>query len=95
MAGKLNFKLRIVFWNIFSLRFGDLKNESHFLKKKTFAESQEANSAFENVRKKEDLQLLQMKTEVKVEVKEETIEDFDAQEQIGIDLITNQDFDYA
>ena len=64
-------------------------------KKATFKESQEANSAFENVRKKEDLQLLQMKTEVKVEVKEETIEDFDAQEQIGIDLITNQDFDYA
>ena len=77
------------------MRFGDLKNESHFLKKATFKESQEANSAFENVRKKVDLQLLQMKTEVKVEVKEETIEDFDAQEQIGIDLITNQDFDYA
>ena len=29
----LNFKLRIVFWNIFFLRFGDLKNESHFLNK--------------------------------------------------------------
>ena len=27
-AGNLNFKFRIVFW-----RFGDLKNESHFLKK--------------------------------------------------------------
>ena len=71
------------------------KTNHTFWKKATFKESQEANSAFENVRKKEDLQLLQMKTEVKVEVKEETIEDFDAQEQIGIDLITNQDFDYA
>ena len=57
-------------------------------------ESQEANSAFEGIRGNEDLQLLQMKTEVKVEVKEETIEDFDAQEQIGIDLITNKDFNY-
>ena len=36
-----------------------------------------------------------MKTEVKVEVKEETIEDFDANEQIGIDLITKNDFDNA
>ena len=36
-----------------------------------------------------------MKTEVKVEVKEETIEDFDVDEQIGIDLITNNDFDYV
>ena len=36
-----------------------------------------------------------MKTEVKVEVKEETIEGLDAQEQIGIDLITNKDFNYA
>ena len=33
LAGNLNFKLRIVFWNIFFLRFGDLKNTSHFLKK--------------------------------------------------------------
>ena len=33
LAGNLNFKLRIVFWNIFFWRFGDLKNESHFLKK--------------------------------------------------------------
>ena len=32
LAGNLNFKLRIVFWNIF---FGDLKNKLHFLKKKT------------------------------------------------------------
>ena len=32
-AGILNFKFRIVFWNIFFWRFGDLKNESHFLKK--------------------------------------------------------------
>ena len=32
-AGNLNFKFRIVFWNIFFWRFGDLKNESHFLKK--------------------------------------------------------------
>ena len=30
MAGNLNFKFRIAFWNIF---FGDLKNTSHFLKK--------------------------------------------------------------
>ena len=30
LAGNLNFKFRIVFWNIF---FGDLKNKSHFLKK--------------------------------------------------------------
>ena len=29
----LKFKLRIVFWNIFFWRFGDLKNTSHFLKK--------------------------------------------------------------
>ena len=36
-----------------------------------------------------------MKTEVKAELKEETFEDFDAQEQTGIDLITNKDFDYA
>ena len=36
LAGNLNFKLRIVFWNIYFLRFGDLKNESHFLKKNTF-----------------------------------------------------------
>ena len=36
LAGNLNFKLRIVFWNIFFLKFGDLKNESHFLKKATF-----------------------------------------------------------
>ena len=34
LAGNLNFKLRIVFWNTFFWRFGDLKNESHFLKKK-------------------------------------------------------------
>ena len=33
LAGNLNFKFRIVFWNISFLRFGDLKNESHFLKK--------------------------------------------------------------
>ena len=31
LAGTLNFKSRIVFW-----RFGDLKKESHFLKKATF-----------------------------------------------------------
>ena len=29
LARNLNFKFRIVFWNIF---FGDLKNKSHFLK---------------------------------------------------------------
>ena len=29
-VGVLNFKFRIVFWNIF---FGDMKNELHFLKK--------------------------------------------------------------
>ena len=51
-------------------------------------ESQEANSGFENIREKEDLQLSQMKTEVK----EKSIEDF---EQIGIDIITNKDFGYA
>ena len=33
LAGNLNFKFRIVFWNIFFFwRFGDLKNKSHFLK---------------------------------------------------------------
>merc|ERR1719483_1521238 len=57
-------------------------------------ESQEANSAFEKIGENEDMQLLQVKTEVKAEFKEETIEDFDAQEQIGIDLITNKDFNY-
>ena len=31
-----SFKLRIVFWNIFFWRFGDLKSVSHFLKKATF-----------------------------------------------------------
>ena len=36
LGGNLNFKFRIVFWNIFFWRFGDLKNESHFLKKATF-----------------------------------------------------------
>ena len=36
LAGNLNFKLRIVFWNIFFWRFGDLKKTSHFLEKKTF-----------------------------------------------------------
>ena len=55
-------------------------------------DSQEATSAFEKNRENEDLQL---KTEVKVEVKEETIEGFDVHEQIGIDLITNKDFNYA
>ena len=59
----------------------------------------------ENILKNEDLQLennrdlsdikIKMKTEVKVEVKKETIEDFDADEQIGIDFITKKDFDYA
>ena len=34
LAGNLNFKFRIVFWNIFFRTFGDLKKESHFLKKK-------------------------------------------------------------
>ena len=34
LAGNLDFKLRIVFWNIFFWRFGDLKNESNFLKKR-------------------------------------------------------------
>ena len=38
-AGISNFKLRIVFWNIFFFgRLGDLKNKSHFLKKSTFKE---------------------------------------------------------
>ena len=32
-AGILNFKFKIVFWNIFFSKFGDLKNESHFLEK--------------------------------------------------------------
>ena len=36
LARKLDFKPRIVFWNMFFGRFGDLKNESHFLKKATF-----------------------------------------------------------
>ena len=36
---QLNFKLRIVFWNIFFFRFGDLKNETHFLKKATFSKA--------------------------------------------------------
>ena len=31
-----NFKFRIVIWNIFFWRIGDLKNTSHFLKKATF-----------------------------------------------------------
>ena len=35
-VGVLNFKFKIVFWNILFSRFGDLKNESHFLKKATF-----------------------------------------------------------
>ena len=35
-AGILNFKFKIAFWNIFFSRFGDLKNELHFLKKATF-----------------------------------------------------------
>ena len=34
LAGNVNFKLRIVFWNTSFWRFGDLKNESNFLKKK-------------------------------------------------------------
>ena len=33
LSGNLNFKFRIVFWNIF---FGNFKNTSHFLKKATF-----------------------------------------------------------
>ena len=33
LAGNLNFKFRIAFWNIFFGRFGDLKTTSHFLKK--------------------------------------------------------------
>ena len=33
-AGISNFKLRIVFWNNFFGRLGDLKNESHFLNKR-------------------------------------------------------------
>ena len=32
LAGNLNFKFRIVFCNIFFRRFGNLKNELHFLK---------------------------------------------------------------
>ena len=55
-------------------------------------ESQDPNSNFEKNRENEGLQLLQTKTEVKLEVEEETIEDFDADEQIGIDLITKKDF---
>ena len=35
-VGILNFKFRIVFWNISFWRLGDLKNESHSLKKATF-----------------------------------------------------------
>ena len=31
-AWNFNFNFRIAFWNIFFLRFGDLKNSSHFLK---------------------------------------------------------------
>ena len=34
LAGNLNFKFRIVFWNFFFLRFGVLKNTWYFLKKK-------------------------------------------------------------
>jgi hypothetical protein len=37
MAGNLNIKLRIVFSEYFFLRFGDLKNKLHFLKKATFS----------------------------------------------------------
>ena len=33
LEGNLNFKFRIVFLEYFFWRFGDLKNESHFLKK--------------------------------------------------------------
>ena len=56
-------------------------------------ESQEGNRAFERNCENEDLQL---KTEVKVEVKEETIDEgFDVHELIGIDLITNKSFNYA
>ena len=36
LAGNLNFKLRIVIWSKIFWRFGDLNNESHFLKKATF-----------------------------------------------------------
>ena len=32
-AGFSNFELKIALWNIFFSRFGDLKNEPHFLKK--------------------------------------------------------------
>ena len=49
-------------------------------------------TAFERNCENEDLQL---KTEVKVEVKEETTEGFDVHEHIGIKLITNKDFNYA
>ena len=55
-------------------------------------ESQEANIAFERNCENEDFQL---KTEVKVEVKVETIEDLDVHEQIGIDFITDKDLNYA
>ena len=58
-------------------------------------ESQEANSALLRNREYEGFQLLQTKTEVKTEVKEETIGDFDTHEQIRIDLITNKDFGYV
>ena len=34
-----------------------------------------------------------MKTELKVEVKEEAFEEFDTQEQIGMDIITSHHFD--
>ena len=34
-----------------------------------------------------------VKTEVKKEVKVETFDEFEAREQIGIDFITNKDFD--
>ena len=37
-AGILNFKFKLVFLEYFFSRFGDLKNESHFLKKASFRE---------------------------------------------------------
>ena len=62
------------------------KLEYHPIKSKI--RQKKFESAFERNCENEDLQL-------KTEVKEETIEGFDVHEQIGIDLITDKDFNYA
>ena len=51
---------------------------------------------FEKIRENEDLQLennsdIKIELRMKTEAKEETIEDFDASEQIRIDFITSKD----